>query len=579
MHFKTRKLWHLFVVVVALADILGLAAWTDPVSDLNLTLHGRLMQASPWAEPCYAGPNSTACAAIRTASPSLLLRTQQYQGFENFQSEACIAKPENQCPLPDLGSAGEATGSCKQGLVSPHYVAVASAADAHTVFSYARAHKIQLSVKNTGHDYAVRSSRRGSLALWTRNLRDMVFHPSFTPHGCSSLVRDADSHEEAHQAALTLGAGVDADAALVFAHEHGVVFTAPSAGSLGASGGWLLNGGHSAISNTYGLAVDRVRQFAVATADGETRIANRCTNPDLFWALRGGGGGAFGIVLNSTWIAEPEQPMISAYISFPANAQNQQPFVDIVTKGMRNSTLAGWGGIYTTNFALLNNFRTNDARANQTLAPLIQYAESQNGSSIVQTHDSYFDYYVQYINGSFASPAVANTASFVTSRLIPDDVFGQSVTREQMVDVVMQMASLGLTPFLLANTPYLYAQTNRGAGRTTSINPIWYRSLSHLVAQGFGWPSTASLARRREVVARLRNATQSLRQMAPGGGTYANEADPWLENWSEEFWGANYGRLLQIKRKYDPYNLLSCWHCVGWEEHLPDYDCISDLVA
>lgn len=51
--------------------------------------------------------------------------------------------------------------------------------------------------------------------------------------------------------------------------------------------------------------MDRVLQFKIVTADGKYRTVNKCQNSDLFFALRGGGGGTFGVVLESTFLASP----------------------------------------------------------------------------------------------------------------------------------------------------------------------------------------------------------------------------------------------------------------------------------
>lgn len=71
------------------------------------------------------------------------------------------------------------------------------------------------------------------------------------------------------------------------------------------SGGWIGGGGHGALSNQLGLGVDRTLQFKVVTPDGVLRVANDCQNTDLYFALRGGGGGTFGVVMETTMIAAP----------------------------------------------------------------------------------------------------------------------------------------------------------------------------------------------------------------------------------------------------------------------------------
>lgn len=69
--------------------------------------------------------------------------------------------------------------------------------------------------------------------------------------------------------------------------------------SVGVAGGFAMGGGHGPLGPKYGLAVDNVLQFRIVTADGTVRVANSAQNTDLFYALRGGGGGVFGVVYES----------------------------------------------------------------------------------------------------------------------------------------------------------------------------------------------------------------------------------------------------------------------------------------
>ena len=63
----------------------------------------------------------------------------------------------------------------------------------------------------------------------------------------------------------------------------------------------------------------------------------------------------------------------------------------------------------------------------------------------------------------------------------------------------------------------------------------------------------------------ITTAMQLFRDLAPDAGTYANEADYFMDNWQNAFWGSNYKQLLKIKKKYDPDGLFVCHHCVGSE--------------
>ena len=64
--------------------------------------------------------------------------------------------------------------------------------------------------------------------------------------------------------------------------------------------GLIQSGGFGSFSKAYGMAAAGLIEAEVVTADGAVRIANACTNPDLFWGLKGGGGGSLGVVTQLT---------------------------------------------------------------------------------------------------------------------------------------------------------------------------------------------------------------------------------------------------------------------------------------
>lgn len=117
-----------------------------------------------------------------------------------------------------------------------------------------------------------------------------------------------------------------------FAEDHGITVVGGSDRTVGPSGGWVIasfqisirfktiadnfwqGGGHSMLSNNFGLGADRVLQYRVVTPQGEYLTANACQNTDLFYALRGGGGGTFGVVMESTFLAEPRPLTIQVYV-------------------------------------------------------------------------------------------------------------------------------------------------------------------------------------------------------------------------------------------------------------------------
>ena len=75
------------------------------------------------------------------------------------------------------------------------------------------------------------------------------------------------------------------------ASNPGITIVAPGQGSVSETGGWSQGGGHSTVAGYYGLGADQVLSLNVVTADGHLVTADVHQNQDLFYALRGGGGG------------------------------------------------------------------------------------------------------------------------------------------------------------------------------------------------------------------------------------------------------------------------------------------------
>lgn len=117
--------------------------------------------------------------------------------------------------------------------------------------------------------------------------------------------------------------------------------------SIGIAGGWVQGGGNGLLSPSFGMGSDNVLQYKVVcalivfssryfisncflkvTADGKLRIANRCRNKDLFWALRGGGGGTYGVVVETVLRTYPEFSLIVS--NFVVSANDTQSFTSAV---------------------------------------------------------------------------------------------------------------------------------------------------------------------------------------------------------------------------------------------------------
>jgi hypothetical protein len=89
------------------------------------------------------------------------------------------------------------------------------------------------------------------------------------------------------------------------------------------------------------------------------------------------------------------------------------------------------------------------------------------------------------------------------------------------------------------------------------------------LATGAEWPPLDPAAKEQQLDLLTNTYVEAFRKLAPNMGAYVNEADANEPNFQQAFWGDNYPRLLDIKRRYDPSDVLWCTPCVGnerWEE-------------
>jgi FAD/FMN-containing dehydrogenase len=93
--------------------------------------------------------------------------------------------------------------------------------------------------------------------------------------------------------------------------------------------GLVQSGGLGSFSKHYGTAAGSLLQAEVVTADGAIRIANACTNPDLFWALKRGGGGSFGVVSKLT-LRLHELPEFFSPLNFTVKAASDYAYQRLI---------------------------------------------------------------------------------------------------------------------------------------------------------------------------------------------------------------------------------------------------------
>src|SRR5262247_3606949 len=219
---------------------------------------------------------------------------------------------------------------------SAYVIAAASAADVATAVRFANAHNVRLVVRGGGHSYFGASNAPDSLLLWTRKMGAIDIHETFAAVGSGA----------APVPAVSLGAGS------IWLHAYQAV--TGGAGRYVQGGGCttvgvaglILGGGFGSFSKAYGLAAASLLEAEIVAADGAILTVNEAREPDLFWALKGGGGGTFGVLTRLTVATHPLPNKFGA-LNVTLQARSDEAFrrllarfVDLYASNLFNP---GWG--------------------------------------------------------------------------------------------------------------------------------------------------------------------------------------------------------------------------------------------
>ena len=167
------------------------------------------------------------------------------------------------------------------------------------------------------NSYNGKSTGAGALGLWMHHLKDI------------SISDYSDSHYTGK--AIKLGAGVQGFEAYDAADAQGLQVVGGECPTVGIAGGYTQGGGHSALASKHGLAADQTLEWEVVTGTGEYLIANRRQNTDLYWALSGGGGGTYSVVLSMTSKAHPDTPTSAMNLTFTSTNVSQDTYYEAIS--------------------------------------------------------------------------------------------------------------------------------------------------------------------------------------------------------------------------------------------------------
>ncbi len=386
--------------------------------------------------------------------------------------------------------------------------------------------------------------------------------------------------------------------------------------------GLLLGGGFGSFSKRYGLAAASLLEAEIVTADCKTRIVNAAQEPDLFWALKGGGGGTFGVVTRVT-LATHELPENFGSVQFDPRARSDEAyrrllarFADLYATKLFNPH---WGEMAIARpdnrlqISMVFEGLTQD-QARGAWQPLIDYLKA-NGDDYadVDSFQAHTLPALYFWAGGFRrryAPAsvrfdtrpgasandfcwtgdAAQAGAFwyaYTSAWLPASLLrpeNQSHLADAWFAASRHWGVALVFNKALAGAPAAAIE----AARNTAMNPDVVDAFAWAVTTAHGPPAFPGLpppdlaTSTRELFAdllgesagalrsRVAKAMATVRAVAPNIGTYVNECDYFQPDWQKVFWGANYARLLEIKRRYDPDGLFFIHHGVGSEDWSDD---------
>ncbi|HEX4261813.1 MAG TPA: FAD-binding protein [Acetobacteraceae bacterium] len=557
-------------------------AWPSAASwdRLNHRLGGQLVRVRSPLAACRSAPQGAVCGALfRALTNPYFIRDQAGLTQTSGWVDAWTSEP------------------------SAYAVAARTAADVAAAVGFARQNNLRLVVKGGGHSYQGTSDAPDSLLIWTRRMTAITHHDAFVARGCAG--------RQAPLPAVSVGAGA------IWMHTYDAVTTrrgryvqGGGCATVGVAG-LIQSGGFGSFSKNYGSAAAGLLEAEIVTADGTVRIANACADPELFWGIKGGGGGSLGVLTRLTLRthALPDffgvafgtvratsdaafRRLVRRFLGFYAAALFNRHWGESVTfrpdntleihmvfqgldRGQAEAVwrpFLDWVSASPGDFSLAPAPRMVavparlfwDPATLEAGAPGLLVADDRAGAppgNVLYAGDQHEA--GQFIGGYASVWLPASLLGGDRQRHLADAVFASS--RHWRMALHFNKGLAGAPADAIA------------ASRNTATNPAVLDAFA-LAICGASTPAAfpglaghePDLPRLRRGAGAVARAIAELRRLVPAPGSYLSESDFFEADWRQAFWGANYERLATAKKKYDPEGLFFVHHGVGSEQWSAD---------
>jgi FAD/FMN-containing dehydrogenase len=362
-----------------------------------------------------------------------------------------------------------------------------------------------------------------------------------------------------------IGAGAKLAAVYSALADQGVALAAGSCPTVGI-GGLALGGGVGVLTRAYGLTCDAIRSAQIVTADGAVREVSASQDPDLFWAIRGGGG-SFGAVTAFTMAVQPAPAVSTFYLSWDISDGAA------VLGAWQTWIAAADSKLWSTCKLLADPGDGAHANVSGTwigaagqlsaqLAPLLSAIGVRPSSN--QTNSLSYGQAMLLEAGCYGQ----DVQSCLADALGPDkrqpfaatSAILESALPAAGIAAAIEGANRGLSvPGIVEGGVSFDALGGAVSSIGATDTPFPFRSALASIQFTATWPSAPSGGAVADPAPFDAYVQSQRAALAPwtGPSAYVNYADSSIVDYGPAYWGANYARLQDVKKHYDPANVFS----------------------
>ncbi|HZF15923.1 MAG TPA: FAD-binding oxidoreductase [Steroidobacteraceae bacterium] len=403
------------------------------------------------------------------------------------------------------------------GMIDKHPALIARCADVVDVVravTFARERELLLAVRGGGHSFPGYSTCDGGMVI------DLS--------GMTRVTVDA-RNQTAHVSGGAWVAHVDGPA-----QQQGLATTLGQISNTGV-GGLTLGGGFGWLSRRFGLACDNLLGAELVTADGKLRRVSAKDEPDLFWAIRGGGGN-FGVATSFDYRLHPLNPTVLAgHVSYPT-AQIKDAigfYADFLAKAPRELSVdlsLGPGADDQPGASIHVLYTGNHATGEKLLAALQRFGKPVKDTIAAQTYLT--------VQSQFDGPPIDPTMNYIKGGFV------RAVSPE-LIDVLVRDYRTDKR-----NSAYFQNANGAVADTAPTATAFTHRNAMANLMLGGSWEDPAFNEQGR---AEVRANWAKVERFTDGYYVNLNDADA---KGADRNYGTNFDRLSALKKRYDPMNLF-----------------------